>query len=75
MSFGPEGYAEWRTPTLGYGSMVRVSAGIAWILYDADLNYLSSGATLPADVNMPAGSFLLLYGPAGCSSVVTVAFG
>jgi hypothetical protein len=39
------------------------------------LNYVGSGTNLPADVTAPAGSYLLLYGPAGGSVTVTQAAG
>ncbi len=71
VDFGAEGYAEWRT--VAAGSAVHISAGAAWFLYGAGMNVLGRGATLPADVDAPAGSCLLLYGPAGTSSTVTVA--
>jgi CubicO group peptidase (beta-lactamase class C family) len=73
VGFGPEGYAEWRTVTKSTG--LHIGAGNAWFLYDAGLNYVGSGTNLPADVTAPAGSYLLLYGPAGGSITVTQAAG
>jgi CubicO group peptidase (beta-lactamase class C family) len=73
VSFGAEGYAEWRTVTKSTG--LRVESGSAWFLYDTDGGYLSSGRSLPADVIAPAGSLLLLYGPAGGSVTVQQAAG
>ena len=54
---------------------VHIGAGTAWFLYDADSSYVGSGTTLPADVIVPAGGYLLLYGPAGGSITVTQAAG
>jgi CubicO group peptidase (beta-lactamase class C family) len=73
VEFGPEGYAEWRTVAKCTG--VHIGAGTAWFLYDADSGYLGGGTSLPADVIAPAGSYLLLYGPAGGSITVTQAVG
>jgi hypothetical protein len=74
VTFGAEGYAEWRS--LATGGAVTIAAGGAttWRLYSPDFAALDSGTTFPATVTAPtAGSYLLLFGPAGASTTVTVA--
>ncbi len=76
VTFGAQGYAEWRS--LPAAATVSVSAGAAgascWRLYDAKLAVLGSGTTFAATVNAPLpGCYLLLFGPAGASTMVTIA--
>jgi CubicO group peptidase (beta-lactamase class C family) len=74
VTFGAEGYAEWRL--LPAGGTVQIAAGGAtsWRLYDPDLASLYDGGTFPASAHVPkAGSYLLLFGPAGASTTVAVA--
>ncbi len=71
VTFGPEGYAEWRSvPAAG---RVTISAGTAWRLYDAGMAVVAGGTTFPATVDASAGSYLVLFGPAGSSTTVTEA--
>lgn len=73
VTFGAEGYAEWRR--LPVGGTVQIAAGGAasWRLYDPDLASLDAGTTFPATVNArSAGCHLLLFGPAGTSASVSV---
>ena len=70
VTIGSEGCAEWRT--LPVAASLHISAGTAWYLYDADMNVLGHGATLPVTADAPAGSFLALFGPASSGTTVTV---
>jgi hypothetical protein len=71
VAFAAEGYAEWRV--LPSAANVQIDAGTAWRLYDADMAVLDAGTTLPATTVAPApGCYLLLFGPAGASTTVTV---
>lgn len=71
VTFGAEGYAEWRV--LKNVANVQIGAGTAWRLYDADMGVLDSGTTFPASASAPtAGCHLLLFGPAGASTTVSV---
>jgi CubicO group peptidase (beta-lactamase class C family) len=73
VTFGDEGYAEWRS--LATAGTVQIGAGGAtsWRLYGPDFAALDSGTTFPATVSAPeAGCYLLLFGPAGSSTTVTV---
>ena len=70
VTFGPEGYGEWRRVTAA--TTLRIAAGTTWLLWDKDFSPAGRGSALPAVVQAPAGSWLLLYGPAGGSATVTV---
>jgi hypothetical protein len=70
VTFGPEGYAEWRH--LAAAGRVTIDAGSAWRLYDADMAVVDGGTTFPATVDAKAGSYLVLFGPAGSSAAVMV---
>ena len=71
VTFGADGYAEWRL--LSGAASVRIGAGTAWRLYDADMVVLDAGTTFPASASAPtAGCYLLLFGPAGSSTTVAV---
>ena len=73
VTFGAEGYAEWRV--LPGAASVQIGGGAAWRLYDAEWLVLAAGTEFPATANAPdAGCHLLLFGPAGTSATVTVAF-
>jgi hypothetical protein len=69
VTFGPEGYAEWRG--LPLAGQATISAGSAWRLYDADMAVVAGGTTFPATVDATAGSHLVLFGPASSSTTVT----
>ena len=71
MTFDAEGHTEWRS--VAAAATVHIASGTAWYVYDAGLNVLGSGASLPADVQAPAGSCLALFGLAGSSTTLTVA--
>ena len=73
VTFGAEGYAEWRS--LAAAGMLTIAAGGAstWRLYGPDLAVLDAGTTFPATVTAPTPRcYLLLFGPAGSSTTVTV---
>ena len=73
VTFGAEGYAEWRS--LPAGGAVTIGAGGAttWRLYDSEMAARGAGTTFPATVFVRwVGSYLLLFGPAGASTTVTV---
>jgi CubicO group peptidase (beta-lactamase class C family) len=70
VTFGPEGYAEWRS--VAQASRLEMGAGDAWYLYGPDASVLAGGTTLPATVDAPAGSYLVLFGPASSGSSVTM---
>lgn len=72
VDIGAEGYAEWRTTP--YSTGLRVDAE-AWLLFDAAFTLIGRGGGAPANVTAPAGSWLLLYGPAGGSASVDMAAG
>ena len=79
VTFGAEGYAEWRSLATG-GAVTIAAAGAgagaptAWHFYDSTLAVLDGGTTLPATMTAPsAGCYLVLFGPAGASATVTVA--
>jgi CubicO group peptidase (beta-lactamase class C family) len=66
-----EGNAEWRR--LPSGASLTIDAGTAWHLYDSDLKLIDSGTAFPATGAAPsAGCYLLLHGPAGSTSTVTL---
>jgi CubicO group peptidase (beta-lactamase class C family) len=69
VTFGPEGYGEWRR--VPAATTLRLAAGTTWLLYDKDFSLAGRGSALPAVVQAPAGSWLLLYGPSGGSAGVT----
>ena len=74
VTFGAEGYAEWRS--LATAGTLTIAAGGAttWRLFDSEMTALGAGTTFPATVTAPqAGCYLLLFGPAGASTTVTVA--
>jgi len=74
VTVGDEGYAEWRS--LATAGTLTIAAGGAttWRLYGPDLAAVGAGTTFPATVSAPeAGCYLLLFGPAGASTTVTVA--
>ena len=48
VTFDAEGHTEWRS--VAAAATVHIAGGTAWYVYDAGLNVLSSGASLPADV-------------------------
>lgn len=61
----------WRSALGGAG--LSIDAGSAWFLYDNDGAIVGHGTSFPATARTPAGGgHLLLYGPAGSSSTVTV---
>jgi hypothetical protein len=68
VTFGPEGYGEWRRVTAA--TTLRIAAGATWLLWDKDFSPAGRGSALPAVVQAPAGSWLLVYGPAGGSVAV-----
>jgi hypothetical protein len=70
VTLGSEGYGEWRR--VPAATTLRIAAGATWLLYDKEFSPAGRGFALPAVVQAPAGSWLLLYGPAGGSQVVTV---
>ena len=70
VTFGREGYAEWRTAAPG--STIRIHSGRAWRLYDAELDPVADGTGFPAAATVPAGGgYLLLFGRAGSTTRVT----
>ncbi len=74
VTFGAEGYAEWSTLAAAGTATVASGGATSWRLYDSDLASLDGGSTFPATVTAPkAGCYLLLFGPAGASTTVTVA--
>jgi hypothetical protein len=68
--FGLEGYAEWRR--VPAAATLHIAAGTTWLLYHKDFSPAGRGSALPAVVQAPADSWLLLYGPARGSAAVTV---
>ena len=70
VTFGPESYGEWRR--VPAATTLRISGASDWLLWDKDFGPAGRGSALPAAVQAPAGSWLLLYGPAGGTAVVTV---
>jgi CubicO group peptidase (beta-lactamase class C family) len=72
VAIGAEGYAEWRvvqTP-----ATLHISGARTWYLYDGEsFEKLAKGAGEPADVEAPAGSYLVVFGPASSSVSVTAA--
>lgn len=68
VTFGPEGYGEWRR--VPAATTLRISGASDWLLWDKDFGPAGRGSALPAVVQAPAGSWLLLYGPAGGSANV-----
>jgi len=74
VTFGAEGYAEWRSLPAAGTLTIAAGGATTWRLYDPDMAVLGAGATFPATVTAPqAGCYLLLFGPAGASTTVTVA--
>ena len=74
VTIGAEGYAEWRS--LASAGDVTIASGGAttWYLYDPDLAVLATGTTFPATATAAkAGCYLLLFGPPGSSTTVTLA--
>jgi len=71
VTFDAEGHTEWRS--VAAAATVHIGGGTAWYVYDGDFTVLSSGTSLPADVQAPAGSSLALFGPAGSSITLTAA--
>ena len=62
--------------SLATAGTLTIAAGGAttWRLYGPDLAAVGAGTTFPATVSAPeAGCYLLLFGPAGASTTVTVA--
>ena len=73
VTIGAEGFAEWRS--LASAGTVAIGAGGAttWYLYSPDLAVLDSGTAFPATATAPeAGCYLLLFGPAGSTTPVTL---
>ena len=73
VTFGAEGYGEWRS--LASAGTVQIGAGAAttWYLYDRHHAVLGSGTTFPATVTAPGpDGHLLLFGTPGSSATVTV---
>lgn len=71
VSFGPEGFADWRT--LANAASVNISGATGWCLYDAEMRVVGSGSTFPVTVHAPeAGSRLLLFGARGSRATVSV---
>ena len=71
VAIGAEGYAEWRE--IKDAATLHISDATAWYLYDDGFQKLAKGAGDPADVEAPAGAYLVLFGPASSSVSVTAA--
>ena len=78
VTIGTDGYAEWRAVTAG--ATLRIAGATAWYLYGADFAKLAKGepaaaggGPAAADVSAPAGSHLVVFGPAGATVTVTTA--
>ena len=70
VTFGLEGYAEWRT--VPAGATLYLRGGKAWRLYDLSFNSISGGTGFPATVTAPAGgSYLLVFGAARSTARIT----
>lgn len=63
VTISPDGYAEWRTaPAAG---TVTIRGNGSWKAYSADGSLIGSQAADGADVSVPAGARLALFGPMG----------
>ena len=86
VTIGADGYAEWRTVTAG--ATLRIAGATAWYLYGGDFAKLAQGGPAVGDVSAPAvadvcapaseasapaGSYLVVFGPAGATVAVTEA--
>lgn len=70
VTIGTEGYAEWRSlPAVG---SLTIAGAEAWKLFDSNLVLLGAGDGNTPPVAAPAGSYLVLFGPAGSRVEVTI---
>ncbi|HOW76665.1 MAG TPA: serine hydrolase domain-containing protein [Candidatus Competibacteraceae bacterium] len=65
-----EGYAEWRQ--LPVAGSVTISGASAWKWYDADLKLLTAGAGPGSASAVPAGAYVMLYGPPNATITLAV---
>ena len=71
VTIGSRGYVEWyRVPK---ASTVTVSGQSDWKLFDDGLGALGDGGSATVTKQVPAGSYLAIFGPAGSTATVTVA--
>jgi hypothetical protein len=70
VSIGSQGLVEWfKVPA---ASTVTISGQSDWKVFGADLSMIDSGGAQTATKQVPAGSYVAIFGPAGSAATVVV---